>query len=158
VNSQDKAKEYLNLMLEAQRKTIELAELNRKVFSLGQELYDCMEDEDIPFVGIEVDGEEIKVEPKVMQSFKLKGKLDGGKWDCEEVFKWLRDNGYGDIIKQRESVPWNTREATLKGHVESGEQLPSFMEETNTPSIKIKKKAIERIAKARYEDENKDSQ
>ncbi|MFC1762363.1 hypothetical protein ACFL6U_09815 [Planctomycetota bacterium] len=62
--------------------------------------------------------------------FKASGVTD------EQLHRWLADQGLDDII--RPSVPWQTLQATLKGHDTQGHEIPGTIIQTNDqPTIRM---------------------
>jgi len=56
--------------------------------------------------------------------------------DDETMLGWFRANDLGSII--RETVPWQTMNATLKQQIEAGHEIPdSVFQITRTPSVKF---------------------
>jgi len=142
MNSQEKAKDFLELLKKREQLQSELTELNKQITQKSQELYDMMEDENVD--SIEIEG--IKFEPVVEQDFVLTGELAGKKWDdVTEWFQWLKEIGEDGLIRVKETVPWNTRKKFLKDWVNDGKPLPSFIKETFFPTVKYNKSAVKRL-------------
>jgi len=95
MNSQEKAKDFLELLKKREQLQSELTELNKQITQKSQELYDMMEDENVD--SIEIEG--IKFEPVVEQDFVLTGELAGKKWDdVTEWFQWLKEIGEDGLM------------------------------------------------------------
>lgn len=139
MNSQEMAQAFFEDLKEKERLDYQMGELNKKIFSTSEKLYEQMEAEGVE--SIKIDGIEFK--PVVEQDFSLAGDLKGAKWDdCGVWFKWLKEVGEKGLIKTKETVPANTRKKFLKEWIESNKTLPEFIAEKFFNTVKYNKSKI----------------
>lgn len=144
MNSQSMAKGMLDLLKDKSEMEAKLKEMNKQIFVSSQELYDLMEQENVEKINIEG----IDFKPDVALDFSITDESapQGIKWDdYPEWFNWLKSRGDGDLIKTKETVAWNTRRKYLKELIEKGEQLPAWITEQWTNTVKYNKSAIARL-------------
>ena len=139
MNSQQQAEALLQDLKRREELDLQTKELNKRIAKASEDLYEQMEDDGVD--SIKIEGIEFK--QKVEQDFTLAGDLKGQKWDDIGVwFEWLRKVGEGGLIKQKESVPGNTRKKFLKEWVAEKKDLPDFVEEKFFNTVKYSKAKI----------------
>ena len=143
MNSQDIAKELHNALMIKENLEAKTRECNKFIFEKTAKLVEQMEEDDID--KITING--IDYKPVVEEDYSLDA--DASKWDeCDDWFNWLRENGYGDIIKSKDSVHAQTRKAFLKSLKDEGKELPKFIKVSHWETIKYNKSAIKKLSEA----------
>lgn len=144
MNRKEIAQELLAKLKKYEELKIESAKVSKDIYNLEQDLYDEMDgstDEAIKIEGIEF-------KPMLETDYALSDEYKGGKWDEIGVFfQWLKSIGEDGLIKTKETVHPNTRKAYLKSYVDSGNELPDFIQEKYIQRIKYNKSAIARMVK-----------
>ena len=148
MNTQEKATELAQKLIEAEIKSLALKEINKEINALKADLNEAMDDEGIPSITVKVGGGEVKFDPIQEEDYKLIGNFSGQKWDeCGVFFNWLGEIGEDGLIKTKPSVHAQTRKSFLAKWEESGEPLPDFIGKTYFSTIKFNKSLVTRLAK-----------
>lgn len=151
MDTQLKATELAEKLIEAEKQELATSELNKKINRLKIELNEAMDDEGIPSITVKVAGGELKFDPVEEEGFKLAGPVAGQEWDkCRIFHKWLEANNLGGVIKSTPTVHYQTRIKVIKEYINNGGELPDFIEPTYHSTTKFNKSLVTRLAKGEF--------